>query len=185
MNDFLFAQTERLTITKSSLHGVDVFHFRGEIDHFTVDGAEDYFETEGVHGPRVVFDLRKLEYLSSACSRLFLPVLRKTREQGGDLKFCGIQGKCRIVFETLGLDRLTESDFDLPSSAVEAFQKPLKPEFAALFQEGYYATVKGRTFHLPVCRHVLRRRKETLLFFKSIEEAIRASKEPCRICKPV
>ncbi|MHC4598345.1 MAG: STAS domain-containing protein [Planctomycetota bacterium] len=59
---------ERIKITRSSLRGVAIFHFEGEIDHFSVDRAEKYFEKKGVYKSRVVFDLRKLNYLSSACS---------------------------------------------------------------------------------------------------------------------
>ncbi|MHC4597668.1 MAG: STAS domain-containing protein [Planctomycetota bacterium] len=176
---------DRITITKSTISGVDIFHFEGEIDHFSIDRAEKYFEKKGVYRSRVVFDLRKLSYLSSACSRLFLPILKETRSKGGDLKICGLKGKCLEVFEILGLVNFVECVFRLPSEAVKAFDTPLKPELVAMFKEGYFSKGKGKTFHLPVCRYVLKQSGEDLIHYKHLEGALRSSKEPCKVCKPV
>jgi anti-anti-sigma factor len=176
---------ERIAITKSTMSGIDIFHFKGEIDHFSIDKAEKYFEGKGVYGNRIVFDLRKLDYLSSACSRIFLPILKETRAKGGDLKFCGLKGKCLEVFEILGLNSLVECVFELPSEAIKAFDTPLKPELAALFKDGYFAKEKGRTFHLPVCRYVLKYEDENLVYYKHIEDALRSPRKPCKVCNPV
>ncbi|MHC4598346.1 MAG: hypothetical protein ACYS47_05015 [Planctomycetota bacterium] len=96
-----------------------------------------------------------------------------------------MQGKCREVFEILGLNRFVECDFELPSEAVKAFDTPLNPELVALFKDGYYSMGKGKTFHLPVCRYVLKQACENLIHYKHLEDALKSSRNPCKVCKPV
>jgi hypothetical protein len=44
---------------------------------------------------------------------------------------------------------------------------------------------KGKTFHLPVCRYVLKQACENLIHYKHLEDALKSSRNPCKVCKPV
>lgn len=52
--------------------------------------------------PVVVVDLSELEYISSAGLRSVLFLAKKLKGQGGELKFCGLQGMVEDVFRVSG-----------------------------------------------------------------------------------
>ncbi|MHC5082275.1 MAG: STAS domain-containing protein [Planctomycetota bacterium] len=178
-------KTDRLIITKRSAGRVPVYAFEGELDHFTIAYAESFFSKEEIgKADKMVFDLRELDYLSSACSRAFLPVLKLMRRRGGDLKFSGVGGKCREVFELLGLGKFVEYRFEDPGEAVQAFDRPLPSAWVEMFKEGYIAKRKGRVFHFPFCRYITKPEKRDAVFFSTLNEAVTSGKKPCKVCKP-
>lgn len=56
--------------------------------------------------PRVVVDLGEVTFIDSTGIGVLVGALKRARETGGDLHFCGIQSRVRRVFEITGLIRV-------------------------------------------------------------------------------
>jgi anti-sigma B factor antagonist len=89
---------------------VTVLRVRGVIDSDTAAVFEKELETllEEEHY-RLLVDLTKVNYISSAGVGIFVGLLQKFREQPeGDMKICNASSKIMKVFEAIGLDHLME-----------------------------------------------------------------------------
>lgn len=67
---------------------------------------------------KVVVDLGKLEYISSAGLRSILASAKKAKKTGCAMQFCGLNGMVREVFQVSGLGRM----FSVTATAEEAFE---------------------------------------------------------------
>ncbi|MFZ4765783.1 MAG: STAS domain-containing protein [Roseimicrobium sp.] len=55
---------------------------------------------------RLLVDCTHLAYINSAGLRVFLLVAKRTQTLGGSCAFCGLSENVRLVFETIGFDRV-------------------------------------------------------------------------------
>ena len=55
---------------------------------------------------RIIVDCEKLTYISSAGLGVFMSFIEEVREEGGDIKICGLTEKAKQPFEILGFDSL-------------------------------------------------------------------------------
>lgn len=65
---------------------------------------------------RIIVDCQKLTYISSAGLGVFMSFIEEVRDEGGDIKICGLTEKAKQPFEILGFDSL----FDFCDDAAEA-----------------------------------------------------------------
>ena len=174
-----------LEIIRRFIGPVPVYELRGELDHCTVADAEKYFEAEDfAELARAVFDLRLLFYVNSACASVIMPVLTQLRAKGGDLKFCGVHGKVRDVFDLLGLSNFLDFDHETPEEAIAAFEKANPAEWMSVVREIFIGPAKGDKFHLGSCRFASRIADAERVIFESRQAAVDAGRRPCKNCKP-
>jgi anti-anti-sigma factor len=82
----------------------------GRLDMTSAARLEHELETLHAHGDRrVVLDLSRLDYLSSAGLRAILTAAKRLRESEGTLILVGIAGPVKEVFEMSGLSGVLES----------------------------------------------------------------------------
>lgn len=62
----------------------------------------------------------KLTYISSAGLGVFMGFIEQIREQGGDLKICGLSPKVLQIFEILGFHAIYDMVESLPA-AIQRF----------------------------------------------------------------
>jgi anti-anti-sigma factor len=79
---------------------------------------------------RILVDLSRTEFISSAGWGVFASALKELRAQGGDLKLFGMGRELKQIFEMLGLGAVLES-FDVMAAALEAFGLVAPPETAS------------------------------------------------------
>lgn len=68
----------------------------------------------------VIFDLKELEYISSAGLRLFLYAAKKTKEKKGEVAFCSISDNVQRIFRLSGLNTIFSvyENFEKASTAI-------------------------------------------------------------------
>lgn len=84
-----------------------VIHLEGAVDAHTAPKFEEAVQSvidNGQH--RIVVDCEKLTYISSAGLGVFMGFIEEVREQGGDIKICGLSDKVKQPFEILGFESL-------------------------------------------------------------------------------
>ncbi len=115
------------SIETSSQDNVSVIHLEGYLDAHTAPQFERAIQAEvdaGRH--RLVVDCEKLTYISSAGLGVFMSFIEEVREQGGDIKICGLSPKVRQVFDILGFAEI----YDICETRADAVQRfartPLK-----------------------------------------------------------
>lgn len=58
------------------------------------------------HCPRIVFDLRQVEFIDSSIIGALVGFLRRTRAAGGDVKLAGLTPDIETIFEVTRLHRV-------------------------------------------------------------------------------
>lgn len=99
---------------------VSVLHLEGFLDAHTAPAFEQAIQAElDAHRARLVVDGEKLTYISSAGLGVFMGFIEEIREQGGDLKICGLSPKVRQIFEILGFQAI----YDMVETVPDAVQR--------------------------------------------------------------
>lgn len=76
---------------------------------------------------KIVVDCERLSYISSAGLGVFMGFIEEVREQGGDIKICGLTSKVKQPFEILGFEALYDFCADV-AGAKERFSQTAKRE---------------------------------------------------------
>jgi stage II sporulation protein AA (anti-sigma F factor antagonist) len=93
----------RLLISEEREADVLVLAVAGRVDSTASAELESrLFGPLGAPDTRVVVDLRRVEYISSAGLRVFLRLLARLREAKGQLVLCSMAESVREVFELAG-----------------------------------------------------------------------------------
>lgn len=70
---------------------------------------------------KIIVDLSKVDYISSAGWGIFVGYVKDLRKNGGDIKFVGMKNEVRDIFEILDFTNILEYYHDV-ESAVKAFK---------------------------------------------------------------
>ncbi|MDX2031349.1 MAG: STAS domain-containing protein [Blastocatellia bacterium] len=108
-------------IHTSSENGLSIISLDGFVDAHTAPQFENAIQSEIDAGRnRILVNCEKLNYISSAGLGVFMSFIEEVREQGGDIKICGLVPKVKHTFEILGFQDIFDMLDDQPS-AIERF----------------------------------------------------------------
>jgi anti-anti-sigma factor len=96
-----------MTIENETLNGLSVAKISGHVD--TLNAAElesSLLNFADTGAKQLLVDCTKLDYINSAGLRVFLLVAKRMESQGGACAFCGLSVNVKLVFETIGFDRI-------------------------------------------------------------------------------
>ncbi len=104
-----------------------IITLEGFVDAHTAPEFEQTVQSEIDAGRyRIIVDCAKLNYISSAGLGVFMSFVEEVREQGGDLKICGLVPKVRHTFDILGFQDLYDMLDDLPSAIKQFDEVPTR-----------------------------------------------------------
>ena len=113
-----------LRLRVRNLENVTSIEIGGEIDLHSAPQLRVALlkSTEAIEGaaPRVLVDLSEVTFVDSTGVGVLVGALKRARENGGDLHFCGAKARVQRVFEITGLLRLLPL-FDSREAALEAW----------------------------------------------------------------
>ena len=111
-----------MKIETRSVYNVLVVDMSGRLDSMSAGDAGDRLVdiARGAH-KRILLNLEKLEYLSSAGLRVILRGAKLLQGTRGELKICNAAGLVRNVLETSGFNNLIKI-YDTEQEAFSAFR---------------------------------------------------------------
>ncbi len=87
------------------INDIIIFHFAGNLDTGTSPDAELAVNRELESQPKkMIFDLSKTDFVSSAGLRVFLATAKKLAANGGALKLCAANNIVKDILEISGFD---------------------------------------------------------------------------------
>ena len=93
----------------------------GRIDTMAAEQLDQVLQATMAGGNyKIVVDMAKVEYISSAGLRSLAAVLVKCRDEGGDMKLAALNERVTRVFKIIGFDLLM-SVTDTPETAIAEF----------------------------------------------------------------
>jgi anti-sigma B factor antagonist len=96
-----------LDINNKDAGDVKVVGLDGNLDTNTSPAAQTHLdELINNGGSKVLIDLEKLNYISSAGLRVMLATAKKLRAAGGDLRLCSLNQNVQDVFEISGFSSI-------------------------------------------------------------------------------
>jgi anti-sigma B factor antagonist len=98
-----------------------VVEVSGEIDlHSAPQLRAELLKAVDAAHPKVVIDLAEVTFIDSTGIGVLVGALKRAREKGGALNFCGVQTRVKRVFEITGLMKALPL-FDSRELALKAF----------------------------------------------------------------
>jgi anti-anti-sigma factor len=96
-----------MTIENEILNGLSIAKISGHVDTLNAAELESSLLTLADSGAKqLLVDCTKLDYINSAGLRVFLLVAKRMESLGGACAFCGLSQNVKLVFETIGFDRI-------------------------------------------------------------------------------
>jgi anti-sigma B factor antagonist len=118
------------SISSANEEDFAVIRLDGAVDAHTAPQFEDAVQKVIDDGQKkIVVDCEKLTYISSAGLGVFMGFVEEVREEGGDIKICGLSEKVKQPFEILGFETLFHFCPDV-ESAKDKFSEPVDWEAA-------------------------------------------------------
>ena len=117
------------SIATDSDDGFAIIKLEGAVDAHTAPKFEEAVQSvidAGQH--KIVVDCEKLTYISSAGLGVFMGFIEEVRDEGGDIKICGLSEKVKQPFEILGFETLYDFCPDV-ACAKKQFDEPVKGGF--------------------------------------------------------
>ena len=112
--------------TDSADDGFAVINLDGAVDAHTAPQFEEAVQSVIDAGQnKIVVNCEKLTYISSAGLGVFMGFIEEVRDEGGDIKICGLSEKVKQPFEILGFDSLYDFCPDV-AGAKAKFADPVK-----------------------------------------------------------
>ena len=103
------------------MNEVNILALAGNFDKYSAPRAQQWLEDVTAKQPaQVVVNLDDVTFMDSSGLSTLLVGLKRSREQKGDLRLCGLQAPVRMVFELTRMDRVFEI-FINEDDAVQAF----------------------------------------------------------------
>ena len=110
-----------MEITQRVEGDVTVVQPDGRIDTLAAEQLDQALQAAVSGGSnKVVVDMSKVEYISSAGLRPLAAMLVKCRDEGGDMKLAALNERVTRVFKIIGFDLLM-SVTDTPEAAIAEF----------------------------------------------------------------
>ena len=109
-----------MEITMLIENDVTVIHVAGDLDTQTSERAFDEMTRMTTGSGKVLLDLEKLDFLSSAGLRALLRIAKQIRRSDGTLKLCNASGFVKEVIEISGFGKILEL-YDADSDALADF----------------------------------------------------------------
>lgn len=110
-----------MEITQRVEGDVTVVQPDGRIDTLAAEQLDQTLQAAVAGGSnKVVMDMSKVEYISSAGLRSLAAMLVKCRDEGGDMKLAALNERVTRVFKIIGFDLLM-SVTDTPEAAIAEF----------------------------------------------------------------
>jgi anti-anti-sigma factor len=110
-----------MEITQRVEGDVTVVQPDGRIDTLAAEQLDEVLQGIVAGGSdKIVVDMSKVEYISSAGLRSLAAILVKCRDEGGDMKLAALNERVTRVFKIIGFDLLM-SVADTPEAAVAEF----------------------------------------------------------------
>lgn len=96
-----------MTIENENINGMSVARLGGHVDTLNAAELESSLLSLAESGTKqLLVDCTTLEYVNSAGLRVFLLVAKRMESLGGACAFCGLTPNVKLVFETIGFDRI-------------------------------------------------------------------------------
>jgi anti-anti-sigma factor len=96
-----------MKIELETLDGLSVAKLSGHVDTLNAVELESSLIALSESGTKqLLVDCTSLEYINSAGLRVFLLVAKRMEAHGGTCAFCGLSPNVKLVFETIGFDRI-------------------------------------------------------------------------------
>ena len=100
-----------MQIATRKAQDVTVIELAGRLDSHSAGDIGDQLDAIGTSGEkRVLLNLAKLDYVSSAGLRVILRLSRLLKSHGGELRISDVGGLVASVLETAGFDSLLRID---------------------------------------------------------------------------
>lgn len=117
------------SIATDSTDGFAIISLEGAVDAHTAPQFEEAVQKVIDEGQnKIIVDCQKLTYISSAGLGVFMGFVEEVREEGGDIKICGLSEEVKQPFEILGFDSLFDFCPDT-AGAKKQFDEPVKGDF--------------------------------------------------------
>jgi anti-anti-sigma factor len=96
-----------MTIIQAEKDGVIVLSISGRLDAVSaVEADKDFNSVVDAGHERLLINLEKLDYISSAGLRVLLVVAKRTQQSGGKVALCTLSPNVREVFEISGFSSI-------------------------------------------------------------------------------
>lgn len=96
-----------MTFTTETRPGLTIANLGGHVDTLIAAELENSLIALADTGEiQLLVDCTKLDYINSAGLRVFLLVAKRKESSGGKCAFCGLTANVKLVFETIGFDRI-------------------------------------------------------------------------------
>ncbi len=111
--------TTTATMDIRTIDSVALLRLNGRFDAHQAPQVSAWLHTASARIPaRVVISLKGVHFLDSTALGMLIKAMKRCRQQGGDLRICGLQQPVRIIFELTHQDRVLA----LYDSEVEAIR---------------------------------------------------------------
>ena len=111
----------KMDITQEEKGSITVVSIIGSLDALTAPQLTDYLNQElGAGKNKLVMNLSRLDYTSSAGLRVLLDGVKESRKRGGDLRMAAAQANVNKVFEISGFKSILKFYPDV-EGAVKSF----------------------------------------------------------------
>lgn len=120
--NFMAIEDESFSVaTREIKNGITIVDIKGDIDISTTSIVGDHLKALiSDHHYRLLLNLKDVTYVSSAGWGLFISLLKKTRENEGDIKLICLNEDVYEIFKMLSFSRLFFT-FDNEDDALSAF----------------------------------------------------------------
>ncbi|MEM7444811.1 MAG: STAS domain-containing protein [Pseudomonadota bacterium] len=110
-----------MQIFTTVVNNVSLLSVEGRVDGATAQGVQDRVGSVVESGARkIVLNLAKVEYISSAGLRAILISAKAITAASGELRICNLHGMVRDVFDISGISNVL-SVFDSETDALKGF----------------------------------------------------------------
>ena len=110
-----------MNVIKVERDGIAVFSLSGRLDAYTAPGLKArYDRLVDQENAQIVVDLAGVTIIDSAGLGVLVSAMKRVRQQGGDLKLCGLRPAIAIIFDLTRLDKAFDILTDV-NEAIAAF----------------------------------------------------------------
>jgi anti-anti-sigma factor len=111
-----------MELNSGQFEGVKVVSIEGSVDAMTAGQVQGYFDDLLEKGERrIILDLSKVDFMSSAGLRVIMTVSKNLRQEGGELRLAAAQPSVEKMLKISGFTTILKS-FSSLDAALESFQ---------------------------------------------------------------